>query len=898
MKTLSGRPALEELKIGEGYHSCLMTTFSLDFSFVEHRLVRNLQDAGVVNLCILADDRMMQQGLGELSGRSLRISRRYSVSTIVRNAAFHPKICLLFGRERALLMIGSGNLTSAGYGRNYELWAAIRTSGPKDPATGLFLAALGYVRGLFGEVRGYAQQKFDWALNNSSWLKDAEEAPPSRMVDLGGGISGTVLLGNASSCLFSGLESLVPAGRVRRITVAAPFFDQSGAMLARLSGSYPKAEVRVALHPGQAAAPADMRLPRGGRIVFHDWSAIKDVDPNRFLHAKLMHFKAGDREYCLVGSPNPTSPAFGLSPGAARNDEFALLLCRESGDWLADLGLDRLGDEVDLKSIPRNAWAEGEAQAGPCHPAFRLRIQAIDRLGDRLHLFLDGEPGKNDKLALCDTWGNVLESVVVGEAAGGEKDGGRREAMITKAGRLAAFAYFRGEPGGRERSNKQLIHDIVELARGNPSPQNQRLEKLIQDLEMDNIPLVAVLDRIDLDFLFRKPDADGSGGPGREERRGQTRDSDGSNEKFSYEDFKVNEERQRASWYRRMGQAQGMFHVLDLLQDILANELGRLKAPEPEELEDDEEGLRPVKKTGNSTLEIVLDDKRQVESLRSRIIKFYKKYISLLDRQIEETHNASLEGKGVLYRADSVGLTVYTISLFFLAYLFQRRARLAGGKAPKGDETILGTKGDYFRSDDFCAIVSAVIGKFTLLLVKGVEKGEDPAALERFERDRATAYHYSLACLGMMVPFNSSLYEEEDEPPIKNMTGHWLWSMYCNVRRYLLDGDLPEEKRLRQDIEGIIRNSGIPDRRRALEGIMEFRRKMDAAFESFERGASRTDSARVDDRVFAKSFGYCYVAKTDGEAAYFGRPGLPADDAEFDFMSENKYMMKCQELRK
>ena len=106
---MSERLALfDELQKG-GYEACLMTTFNMDFPFYENVLLRRMQVRGIRHHVVLADQGMFQQAL--LSQPPLKAGYQYSLAPMDCPGAFHPKVFMLLGPKKGLLVVGSHNLT-------------------------------------------------------------------------------------------------------------------------------------------------------------------------------------------------------------------------------------------------------------------------------------------------------------------------------------------------------------------------------------------------------------------------------------------------------------------------------------------------------------------------------------------------------------------------------------------------------------------------------------------------------------------------------------------------------------------------------------------------------------------------------------------------------------------
>src|SRR5256885_13699559 len=96
------------------YRSCVLTCYSLDFSFFEERVLPVLKGANIKNVNVFADGKFLEIAQENTTGREFRHTKTYNFHPIYASGVFHPKIMLLTGPKHGLLIIGSGNITSAG----------------------------------------------------------------------------------------------------------------------------------------------------------------------------------------------------------------------------------------------------------------------------------------------------------------------------------------------------------------------------------------------------------------------------------------------------------------------------------------------------------------------------------------------------------------------------------------------------------------------------------------------------------------------------------------------------------------------------------------------------------------------------------------------------------------
>lgn len=116
---------IEIITKGRWQHA-FFTTYALSLSFFESQLLKEgLYRNGCRDIHILTDVKGYQMSLSER--QSARVGNEYRLTPArLQNGVFHPKTVFLKGKEDDLLLIGSGNLTFGGYGRNVECLEVFR----------------------------------------------------------------------------------------------------------------------------------------------------------------------------------------------------------------------------------------------------------------------------------------------------------------------------------------------------------------------------------------------------------------------------------------------------------------------------------------------------------------------------------------------------------------------------------------------------------------------------------------------------------------------------------------------------------------------------------------------------------------------------------------------------
>ena len=127
---------LDELRKG-GFEASLITTFNAYLPFYEDVVLRRLVNAGVRHNVLLMDARQFSVSIEQHPPRCA--GRSYTLAPISVPGVFHPKLIFLVGKKKGLIIVGSHNMTLAGFGFNRELTNVIRIV-PTGDEVGVVLA--------------------------------------------------------------------------------------------------------------------------------------------------------------------------------------------------------------------------------------------------------------------------------------------------------------------------------------------------------------------------------------------------------------------------------------------------------------------------------------------------------------------------------------------------------------------------------------------------------------------------------------------------------------------------------------------------------------------------------------------------------------------------------------
>jgi hypothetical protein len=306
----------------------LFCTFNADLGYFE-RTVLGVTQATGARVTVVADARLSDPD--PRAARNAGTRYVYGLAVPSSGAAFHPKVTVIAGPERAVVAIGSGNLSTGGWHLNEETWTIATADRERCPVVVTQLA--GWLRALH-QVCTITPQAQQGIQRTAALLEDLASAATA--MD-----TGHQLVHNLMSCLLDQL----PDGRARQLLVYAPFHDERAEAIAHLIKRLRPGQValavqsdsRTVIQPGAVArlvAELDVHL-----------DVIADTG-KEYRHGKLVEALGLDgNRWALTGSPNLSARAL-LYPVASGGNVEVGILSRRNTSLFPD------GEPISLSEVP------------------------------------------------------------------------------------------------------------------------------------------------------------------------------------------------------------------------------------------------------------------------------------------------------------------------------------------------------------------------------------------------------------------------------------------------------------------------------------------------------------------------------------------------------------------
>ncbi|MFQ4149729.1 hypothetical protein AAGW05_13705 [Arthrobacter sp. LAPM80] len=341
----------------------LFLSFNVNLGFFERGILGLCRAMGA-RVTVVADAHMWEPDVMALKGAGTE----FLVGLAAHSAAFHPKLILLVGPKRVFVAIGSGNLTMGGWQNNSELWQIV--TGNVDECPKIVTEIAQWLKDLSGEIP--LPQASVKALNRVS----------HHVHEIVKKVPGTETNQHLIHNLDQSIISQLPSGPVDQLTLAAPFFDNTGAAVSALLKRFQPAKLTLILQPDVVFANPEALAT----VCVGEWELEVLADnSSRYRHAKLIEWSTGSDYNALIGSANLSTAALLKSAKGGGNVELSILTSMDKPLW----------PEPELD--PRNYTKIEDLAALTCHApsdypadlyAMKLRpmLFSVERKGEHVEI--------------------------------------------------------------------------------------------------------------------------------------------------------------------------------------------------------------------------------------------------------------------------------------------------------------------------------------------------------------------------------------------------------------------------------------------------------------------------------------------------------------------------------
>ena len=721
------RHLIKEIPSGK-FHSALMTSFSINLYYWDIQLLRTLSAKGINFVSALVDSDCLSEQLLKFSKAfSGRRPKEFSLHGYKMKGAFHPKIQFYAGRESVLALVGSGNLTIMGHGRNLEVWSPVMVDSIESPAYPFIRNVWSYLKSLYLGLGDEAENIINSVEENCDLLRnDFDESVSEHFI----GEDSIRFFTNQDDSIFNQCHNWIGDDRIKNITVMSPFYDSKAELIKELYILYKPKEIRLIIEEGFGALPHKSSIP--DYVKLFKWEPIaKSLDKSfqKFYHSKCFFFEGESFHYMLCGSANASVAAFGLPGVMPTNHEASVGFKSPSTDYFKMTGFS-LKEQVNSKEIKDSEPLESSGS----HAPITLWIKEAAYLYNNFDITIDNSADVIDaKITFYSGNRQPLYSFYKKIKPLFNKISGSFSDTINPL-----YVEITNEKGDLI-SNRQFVIPTESMEVNNPSPESEYKRKRYREIEAGkfiNGEVLRFIEQILNDAetkMVAKKDSEEVGDKKIEDKDGNT---------FSSVEEYLKDDGSGITGDRGMRKLEKSASQSSLLFDSMISYIARSSKEKEEEDIDEEETEDVGKSEGRDKIKSEITSVRtqkNASDIEMRIIKMFDKYITYL----EAVALSSKDVKNEISLMES--LKKFMTAVFFLYRTFSYRYFLdsEGGE----EKSLLDLKRSYMSSKSATEYFYRITALYPLYLMKSTLLAEDNSVIKK-KNEQYKQYAFEL-CLAV-----------------------------------------------------------------------------------------------------------------------------------------------------
>lgn len=318
----------------KGYHSCVMTTFGVDFDIFENAVYSRLMASGCYNNVLIGDQRMFSLALESGFTKPKSAGRKYNVVTVKprnnKNGVFHPKIILQLGRHGGQLIAGSANMTAPGIAGNLEVIGHLKCGLEASGEQKLISGAWHYLSQFLNNDT-LSKYQSSWITRRTPWLLDNERI--NEPLPLSDGTLAAIWTANEAQGILEKYFAAIEGSSVKRLIIISPYWDEDLSTLRLIQNrTSPQSTILLLNADGGLFPIHNLKSD----VLLYD---IGQLSSPRFVHAKIILIETEEFDFVLYGSANCTFAALGHGSNSGLNEECCVFRRVKVGQTLENLKL-------------------------------------------------------------------------------------------------------------------------------------------------------------------------------------------------------------------------------------------------------------------------------------------------------------------------------------------------------------------------------------------------------------------------------------------------------------------------------------------------------------------------------------------------------------------------------
>lgn len=300
---------ISEERHGDGQaREALFCSFNVDLGYFEQAVLGAVEATGA-RVTVVGDARVANPDPRAAAGAGTRYV--HGLAAPSSGGAFHAKVTVVAGRERALVAIGSGDLSPGGWGLNKESWTV--ATADREACPELVADVADWLRSLDG-LCALAPLAASGISRTAALLE--ELAVEADIVDTGHRLVHTSARPIADQ---------LPRGEVDHLLLYSPFHDERTAAAGELIARLRPARVTLAVQSGGRTVIQPSALRRIIAAAGIPVEIVEDAE-ERYLHETLIEAVTPDgSRWALTGSPDLSVRALLTPAGKGGSIEVAVV---------------------------------------------------------------------------------------------------------------------------------------------------------------------------------------------------------------------------------------------------------------------------------------------------------------------------------------------------------------------------------------------------------------------------------------------------------------------------------------------------------------------------------------------------------------------------------------------
>lgn len=310
---------LDEISNSKGYSIALLTTFNFEISYFERAILNSLYDKNIRNIELFVDADELEKAISESIDNNL--NKKYIANPIRINSAFHPKVVLLLGEEKAKLIVASANIKTSGYTLNNEIYNVFEYNKDNTDNINLINDAISFFE----------------RLNDMSYYKDTKLF---KIIDdllyrhIRSDNNDIKLIQNLDTSVLDQIKEII-IDKVISIDIAVPYFDNKLLGYRDLSQVFNCNNINIYLQNGLSTFPVDFNNENSvvNDSNIYTYLKLKSNGKKNFYHGKVFRINTINSSYILYGSSNCTLSALSKTYHNGGNIECNILEIGQKADF-------------------------------------------------------------------------------------------------------------------------------------------------------------------------------------------------------------------------------------------------------------------------------------------------------------------------------------------------------------------------------------------------------------------------------------------------------------------------------------------------------------------------------------------------------------------------------------